>query len=176
MLNSIFKLFSSEKPKMPRPLVMQTVYGRPANPNRLYAAPAAPVIVDKALLTKQMEKLRQQSRYSSIEETTLDKNTLLIGLVSSAPFVFMFSFNLYYRSKEWNSLKKLAAEKKTGIACFETRRNDIACLKLIKKGDSPVCSYLIHSKELVISPTRGWLAAAPAAVSIPSDNHRKMLK
>jgi hypothetical protein len=186
-LNSIFKLFSpasvtasEQKKKGSRHLVIETVYGgTAANRNRLHAVPpaAVPVVVDKTLLAKQKEILHKQGRYCSIEEVTLDKNTLLIGLGSSATFVFMFSFNLYYRSKEWNSLKKLAAEKNTGIACYEPKRDDIACLKLIKTPDSEVCSYLVHSKAIDISPTRGWLVRPPSHIeSNMTDNHRNRMK
>lgn len=177
-LNSIFKLFepeSAQKNKAVRHLRIQTIYGGVPSSN-LWREPPT----DKSALARQKEILSKQSRYSSIEEVTLPKNTLLVGVMGNVPelakFAIWFSIKIYYESKKWNGLEKYAASKNMGVACYQTKYDDVPCLKLIKPGDSEVCSYLIDSKALEINPGRGWLVSPPDKELVCAENTRNRLK
>jgi len=175
-LNAFFKLFQPELKTASlkttsRHLRIQTIYGK-ALPNKQPLWQANSVETKQSVLAKQKEILSKRSRYASIQEVSLDKNTLLVGFGYPAKFVFMFSFNIYYASKEWDDLKKQATSRKTGIACYQPKHDDVVCLKLVKPGNTPVCSYLIDSKMVEINPTRGWLLLPPDVASVSKNEQR----
>lgn len=157
MFNSLFKFFETkpeQKTSASRHLRIETIYGG-GNRNVLHA-PAPSVnkfVINKEALAKQKEMLGKQSRYASIKEVTLPKYTQLVGIEDSN---ILFIHALCYLP-EFNGLEKYAASRKKGIACYQTKYDDVICLKLIKRGNSRVCSYLIDNKALEINPNRGWL-------------------
>ena len=174
-LNSFFKLFEPElkqaqdnKKMTSKHLRIQTIYGKVLPKQNLWHANS--VETEQSVLARQKEILSKQSRYDSIQEVRLAKNTLLVGFGYPAKFVFMFSFNIYYAAQEWDALKKQAAHKKTGIACYQPKYDDVACLKLVKPGNTQLCSYLVDSKMVEINPTRGWLLSPPDFETVCMEN------
>lgn len=139
-------------------LVIQTVYSSgstsPANNASLDISKNANVSLnnpDMATLDKQKEILlnNTQYQYSSIEQTVLDGNTVLIGLTRHAqPIlhgIFMFPENIQ-NTDEWDVMKQKAACLKAGIAIFQPTQN-VTCLKL-KQPDIEYCKYLIDHRAI----------------------------
>ena len=157
-------------------LRMQTVYG--AGNHLLFSPnisikettssslPAAPCQTSQ---DKQMEILKREGKYSSIENLTVPKNKLFIGLTRHSKVllnsVFVFAEEVRYTEK-WKWLKEEAEKRNCGIA-FLSSNQDVQCLKLVEKnhadlGKPPVCSYLIDHRAISLESSREWLLR-PAA-------------
>jgi len=177
MLKPILRLITGSKPPLAaetkRPLRMQTVYGGAGShllfsPNVAINETAISSIPrSQTILDRQKEILRKDGKYTSIEEITLPKDRILIGLTRHSKVllnsVFVSSEDAPYTEK-WPWLKSEAESRNCNIAYLKTTQ-DVQCLKLTEAsapGLPPICSYLVDHRMLVLEASRGLLLRSDA--------------